>query len=185
MDIVLFDTETTDLISNRLLPLEQQPRITEIYAMRVKVTDGEDDFYWEKISEVDHLINPGVKITDGSEKKTGITNEIVADKPRIEDVWQEIISVFNGADMAVAHNIDFDMTIINFESMRVDDAEFIWPHDLVCTVEATEHLSGYRLSLTDLHTTLFGVGFPKAHRAKNDVEALFSCFRELYESGLI
>jgi hypothetical protein len=52
-------------------------------------------------------------------------------------------------------------------------------------VECTEHFYGYRLSLTNLHKHLFNEGFPEAHRARNDVEALCRCVVKLIEMGEI
>ncbi len=56
---------------------------------------------------------------------------------------------------------------------------------LICTVESTEHIKGFRLTLTKLHEHLFGEAFPSAHRAENDVRPLTRCFIELYNRGII
>jgi hypothetical protein len=60
-----------------------------------------------------------------------------------------------------------------------------WPPRKVCTVEATVHLLGYRLSLQNLHKHLFGENFDEAHRAKVDVEALVRCCVELRKREVI
>jgi hypothetical protein len=57
-----------------------------------------------------------------------------------------------------------------------------WP-DKICTVEQTVHLKGYRVSLSVLHETLFGMPFTGAHRAKVDVSALLFICKELYRIG--
>jgi hypothetical protein len=49
-----------------------------------------------------------------------------------------------------------------------------WPR-LICTVEQSMPLRGYRLSLTDLYAALDLGKFEGAHRARNDVEALVEC----------
>lgn len=188
MNIVLFDTETTDLISNSLWPLEKQPRVTEFYAVKVRPPEesDEDAGDWERVSEINFLLNPGIPIPKKSQEITGITDALVADCPGMKDVWDDVVGVFADADMVVAHNLFYDMSVMNFEAKRIDpDTAFKWPKYKVCTVEATEHLLGYRLSLTALHQHLFGCSFPEAHRAKNDTEAMLACFTKLWAMGLV
>lgn len=75
--------------------------------------------------------------------------------------------------------------MIDFEMKRLV-TELAWPERLVCTVEATEHLKGHRLSLTKLYEHLFpGENFPGAHRAKADVQALVRCYVEMFKQGLV
>ena len=67
---------------------------------------------------------------------------------------------FETVDMVVAHNVSYDMGVMDFEQMRVNpDEKFPWPAMQLCTVEATEHLKGHRLNLTALHEHLFGCKF--------------------------
>lgn len=184
MQAILFDTETTDLIHNHAIPLDQQPRIIEIYAMKIQLPA--DSFgsaeEWQFVDEFESFINPGIPITEEITKITSITNDDVKGAPRIGQVWDELRTFFTGADMVVAHNVAYDMGVMDFEQMRVDpEQKFPWPPKRLCTVEATEHLKGHRLNLTSLHKHLFGVPFEGAHRAKTDVKALAMCFKRLWE----
>lgn len=183
MKIVLFDTETTDLIRNTALPLEQQPRVVELYAQLIEV---DDEFNWTFIDEVDTLVNPGIRIPQESINITGITNEMVKDAPKMVEVMPKFSALLWDAEMVVAHNLSYDMGVMGFEQKRLHpDTRIEWPTHKVCTVEQTEHLKGFRLNLTALHELLFGVKFEGAHRAKDDVKAMTLCFKNLFEKGEI
>jgi len=184
-NIIVFDTETTDLIKNSLVTLDKQPRIIELYAVNISPPD-DDGGEWIRNGEIEMLFNPGISIPEVSQKITGISDDMVSDCPTIGDRWDEIRNFFSGGDEVVAHNLFYDLSVMNFEQKRVsDNDDFPWPESQICTVEATEFLKGYRLSLTALHEELFGTGFPEAHRARNDVEALVLCYKRLYGLGYL
>lgn len=184
MQAVLFDTETTDLIHNHAIPLAHQPRIIEIYAQKIQLPS--DSFGsvedWQFVDEIDSFVNPQIPITDEITRITSITNEDVSNAPKIAEIFPKLREFFSNADMVVAHNLSYDMGVVDFEQMRVNpDEKFPWPRKKLCTVEATEHLKGYRLNLNALHEHLFGVKFEGAHRAKTDVNAMTLCFKRLWE----
>jgi DNA polymerase III epsilon subunit-like protein len=86
-----------------------------------------------------------------------------------------------GHDEVVAHNLSYDKSMVDCEMKRAG-LTVDWP-ELICTVEATEHIKGHRLNLTSLHELLMGEAFSGAHRAEADVRALANCFRALRETG--
>lgn len=181
MRAVLFDTETTDLVSNSLLPLEEQPYIVEFYAMTLELS-GEE---WKKVDEFETFVKPPVPVTETTTKITGITPEDVRDAPR----WSEIVvrahQILQNAEIVVAHNLSFDMAMIEFEAERAEMGAPEWPDWKICTVEATEYFESHRLKLADLHQNLFGEKFTGAHRARTDVEAMGRCFVELWKRKVI
>lgn len=171
-----FDTETTDLISNVARDLKKQPHIIEFYGCVVE--DGEVK------EEVEFLCDPGVEISKEVQKITNISPADLAGKPPFKDHISEISEVLSTCDTIVAHNLYYDLHVLSVELTRVD-SQIVVPERKICTVEATEHLKGFRLSLTDLHMELFGEGFGDAHRAKHDVMAMVRCFNELISRGEI
>lgn len=187
MQVILFDTETTDLVRNTGLPLEKQPKIIELYAKKLQLPvdawGNKDE--WETLGEFDMLFNPGMPIPEEVVKITHITDEMVKDAPSISEHWADIVDFFSGADHDVAHNLAYDRQIMAFEQARHGTGEFPFAKKGICTVEGTLHLKGFRLNLQALHEELFGEGFPEAHRAKNDVEAMERCFKQLWEDGEI
>lgn len=174
MDIVLFDTETTGLLLPDNAPLEEQPKIIEFFGVRIN-----DQF--EIQNEVETFINPGEPLTKEITQITGIKDSDVADAPTFAEVQEQISELFSGADLAVAHNIAFDNQMLIHEFMRLDLPRSMANHDF-CTVEFCKNHYGYRINLSNLYYKLYGKYF-KAHRAKNDVYALVSCFHKLIQDG--
>jgi DNA polymerase III epsilon subunit-like protein len=175
----IFDLETTGLVENTAIVLDKQPRIIEFYGCVV-------DFDGEMEDELSSLIDPGIELDKTVTKITGITNEMLKGKPTFAEFLPLVSDFFLGADAVVAHNLIFDRTVMNFELQRngVNPALF-WPERQICTLESTEYLKGYRLSLQKLHEHLFVEGFSGAHRARMDVVATTRCFFELQRRGMI
>jgi DNA polymerase-3 subunit epsilon len=85
-------------------------KITEIGAVRL-----------EGFREVAHfhtLVNPRRPIPPMITRITGITQEMVAGAPRIEEVIPELLEFLEGA-VVVAHNAGFDVGFLNYELMRL------------------------------------------------------------------
>jgi len=174
---VLLDTETTDLTFNRTKKIDQQPHVYEFYGCLF-------DFESQTIQEeVDTLIKVPIKIPEKSKKITGIDDDMLKDAPVFKDVAPRIKKLIESAPLVVAHNMSFDREILDIEFERIGET-IQWPK-VLCTVEATVHLKGFRLSLTALHDILFAKPFPEAHRAKHDVAALTRCCAELSQRGEI
>lgn len=105
---VVFDLETTGLSS-------ATHEITEIGA--IKVIDG------EVADKFEMLVKPTKKITKKITEITGITNEMVEDKPPIEEVLPQFIE-FIGKLPLVAHNADFDYGFLCENYRRIYGKEF-------------------------------------------------------------
>jgi DNA polymerase III epsilon subunit-like protein len=176
MRTLIFDTETTDLIKNKLLPLDRQPHIIEFFGLSVD-TEGNE------CNSLGHLFDPGIPIGDVTTRITGIKPEDLRGKPRFSVHAEELKKFIEGHDEVVAHNLSYDKSMVDFEMKRAG-LTVEWP-ELICTVEATEHIKGHRLNLTSLHELLMGEAFSGAHRAEADVRALANCFRALRETGVV
>lgn len=100
---VVFDLETTGLS-------KYKDRITEIGA--VKVCNG-------KITEeYNQLVNPEMVISEKITDITGITNEMVEDCPKIEEVMGDFLK-FCGDSILVGQNTDFDVGFIKENCFRM------------------------------------------------------------------
>ena len=176
----IFDTETSDLIKNSVIPVGKKPRMIEFCGV-LATDDG------EIVDELDLLIDPGITISATITKVTGIKPGDLAGQPKIEDVIDRIAKFIGRADRIIAHNLAFDKSILVTEVERIGFSIFgyeeFWPKNEICTVEASLHYLGYRLSLQVLHRHLFNEGFTGAHRAKTDVAALIRCFFEMKKRG--
>jgi DNA polymerase III alpha subunit (gram-positive type) len=172
----IFDTETTGLVKNSLVPLEQQPRVIEFFGHTV------DDETGETLDEIEFFCDPGIPLEQVITRITGIKAEDLKGAKPFRDHAHQICAAIASADAVVAHNLSFDMALIEADCQRAGCAPE-WPERLICTVEQTEWIRSHRLSLTALHEELFGEGFPSAHRARHDVEALTRCYLELRKRG--
>lgn len=99
LDYVIVDTETTGLNVKR-------DEIVQIGAVRIvdgKVLDG-DSF--------ERLVNPGRPIPKESIRFHGITDEMVAHAPGIDEMLAEFLD-YAGDAVLVGHNIAFDLSFMN------------------------------------------------------------------------
>lgn len=175
MRVTILDTETTDLITNSLISDEHQPRVKEFYA--IQTDDNEVN-----LGELEFMCNPGVPIPPESTKITGITDAMVKNEPPFPEFNERVRDFIESAEAVVAHNVSYDRDVIDMEFKRAGLEPICWPK-LICTVEETEWLKGYRLNLTALHMELFNETFPEAHRAKQDVWALKRCYHHMRTMG--
>jgi DNA polymerase III epsilon subunit-like protein len=174
MKAFLFDTETTGLVENRSLRLDRQPHIIEFYGTVVDLDTGVVE------DEIEYLIKPPKEelVTQKISEITGLTWNDLKDKLPFAAVANSIIyTVESAGDVVIAHNLSFDADMLEIEAERLGRT-IAWPRK-VCTIEATMHVKGHRLSLTMLHEYLFGEKFSGAHRAREDVAALVKVAVEL------
>jgi hypothetical protein len=85
-------------------------KITEVGAVRIEGMRIVDQFQT--------LVNPQRAIPPMITKITGITQSMVADAPRIEEVIPGLLEFLEGA-VVVAHNAPFDVGFLNYELHRL------------------------------------------------------------------
>jgi DNA polymerase III subunit alpha len=173
----IFDTETTGLTSNRTVKITKQPEIIEFYGELIDLKSGKVK------NEIHQLIRPLSPISAEITKMNSITNEMVEKAPRFLEFAPVLRRAIGAAPVCIAHNASFDREMIDLEFERLGEM-IKWPH-LLCTVEQTLHLKGFRLGLSALHDHLFGEAFAGAHRANVDVKALSRCCVKLFAMGLL
>lgn len=177
MEALIFDTETSGLLQSALIPLDSQPEVIEIYAARVDLDTG------EIMDEYETLIKPRLKFSEASKRVTHMDESTLERAPYFASVAQMIRAIVEEGPFVIAHNASFDVEMLNVEFARLDQ-KIQWPR-VLCSVEQTVNLYGYRLSLSALHEKLFGEKFKDAHRAKSDTQALIRCCCELHKRGVI
>jgi len=182
LTVNLFDTETTGLCVPKVNDLDKQPYMVEIYVMKV-VQNGNK---FEQVGEFDILLKPPIELSAKITKITGITNTAIKGKNPFVKEYKRIAEFFTGVDRMVAHNMTFDRNILLYELARIDkQLNFPWPIQHICTVEKSMSIEQRRMSLKNLHKELVGYEFEDAHRAKNDVEALFRVYEQMVTKGMI
>ena len=173
MRSMVFDTETTNLIQASEIDDIFQPAITEFYANVI-------DENGEVVDELEFMCNPMKPIDRKASEITGLTNEMLKSLPPFSHFEESVRNLLEKSDELVAHNLKFDIGMLNLEFRRCKKIDIVkWPELLICTVEQTEWIMGHRLKEGDLYEYLFNERFVGAHRAKADVKALTKCFIEL------
>ncbi len=171
MITVILDTETTGLLKPGCVPLDEQPHIIEIGAIKVK--DGIN------VDELSMLIKPPIEISYKITKITGITNDMVADKPNFADSAPIFLSFIEDADVIVAHNAAFDMGCfgVEFDRYTCKDhsdnfGHFISKKNVVCTVNYYYPRYNRMMNLKKLYADIMGKELKQTHRALDDCMAL-------------
>jgi DNA polymerase-3 subunit epsilon len=144
-------------------------KITEVGAVRIEGMRIVDQFQT--------LVNPQRAIPPMITKITGITQSMVADAPRIEEVIPGLLEFLEGA-VVVAHNAPFDVGFLNYElhrlrSRRLGDGAI---DTLPLSRALVPGLVNYRLK-----TVADSLGAPVSacHRALADAQAVAHVFIQL------
>jgi DNA polymerase III epsilon subunit-like protein len=178
--MIIFDTETTNLLGNSALPTDQQPRIIEWAGMLV------DDETLEEKMTLSFFVNPGILIPPEVTKSTGITQDMVKDQPKFPAQYNRLVAFWLGERTGIAHNAQFDFGLLEVELTRIGRlTRFPWPAERRCTVELTSHLGLKDRKLTTLYEALFGAKPNQTHRALDDVRLLHKVIIELRKRGVL
>ena len=157
-EFVVFDLETTGLNSYK-------DRITEIGAVKIKGGKIVDKF--------STFVNPGIPIPSFIVKLTGITDEMVADAPPIEQVMNEFLEFIQGS-VLVAHNANFDVGFLR-QNAKVMGEKIKNP--VIDTLELCRkmfpELGKYKLNIIAKH---LGIELENHHRAVDDSLATAKIF---------
>jgi DNA polymerase-3 subunit epsilon len=115
------------------------------------------------------LVNPCARIPPQIVEFTGITNEMVADAPKFEDVYRDVLERLQGR-VFVAHNARFDYGFLRAEFQRLD-VRFRAP--VLCTVKLSRRLypEQPRHNL-DAVIARHALGCEARHRALGDARVL-------------
>ena len=161
-DYIVLDFETTGLS-------HINDKIIEIGAIKVKNNIVIDKF--------ETLINPKTNIPPFISSKINITNEMVKDKPFIEDIFKEFINFLEDLPL-VMHNAKFDM---NFLITNCKNLNFEVKNSALDTISVSKNLfpelKKYNLSFL---CSYFKISNPNAHRAMSDVLATYELYKILY-----
>ena len=145
--------------------------ITEI---SVQVFDGQT-----VIERFETLINPGQQIPKYIQAFTGISNEMVQDAPRFEEVAERVYTSLQG-NIFVAHNVNFDYSFIK---SHLEFYGYTLNLKKLCTVRlARQIFPGFpSYSLGNLCHSL-GIEVTNRHRAGGDASATVILFHKLLEN---
>ena len=171
MGMLVFDTETTGIPFHPSSKPDVQPRVIEFGAVLL-------DDEWEVVEECELLINPGAPLPAIITKITGLTDDDLADAPGFDEVYPKIEALFGRADAVAAHNLPFDLTMLELDITRLDLAPLdLGGKRLICTVQEHFEEFGKRMKLQQLYEHYTGGPLRQTHRALDDVMALATVVR--------
>lgn len=176
----IIDTETTGLDY-------EYCDLIEIAAIRVRNGIAVERFsslvqppleeYWDDGSDDPKYEYVGSYITE----LTGITNDMLADAPRPEDVIPQFIS-FISDDLLIGHNVNFDINFLYDASQKLN---IKLSNDFIDTMRIARKLlpdlKYHRLKDLVAH---FKIKHDNAHRSLSDCEATLRCYVELKNMAL-
>ena len=188
---LFLDTETTGLPKSSSNDLEKWPRVVQL-AWSLYDRDGNRE------SLNSFIIYPtDFTIPPSSARIHGITT----DRAKTEGISLYMVLPQFSADVEkaetiIAHNLDFDLPIINTEFLRCKLGTNLSEKQKFCTMKTPgivswckiPKASGYGCkwpTLTELYLLLFQEEFTGSHNAGADVEACAKCFFELRKRGII
>lgn len=161
---VVLDFETTG-------SAPPKDRITEIGA--VKIENG------EFVDTFETLVNPEKKIPYNVQRVVGITNEMVKDAPKIEEVLPSFLEWIGEDSVLVAHNSDFDLMFLDFEVENLTGE--VLANDSLCTLRiARKLLRGLKQKGLFAISEHFGIQL-KHHRALEDATATAKILLKFFE----
>lgn len=116
---LIFDVETTGLLPKQSAYdpaplLSAYPHIIQfswlVYDLATNMIEAKRDFYVKLPSDV--------RVSEQITQITGITQSMCDTGHSIQTVLREFIRAYNKCDMAIAHNLQFDATVIQSEIIR-------------------------------------------------------------------
>ena len=152
--------------------------ITEIGAVRVTAGKIEAEFR--------QLVNPYIPVQPFVTHLTGISDEMLADQPGIEEVLPRF-AAFAGDSVLVAHNAGFDIGFLNVAMRQQFGRPLHQPH--LCTLRLARRLvPNLRRRSLDSLAEHFGIAVRDRHRALGDArmtaEVLFCLLDLVAQRGI-
>ena len=147
-------------------------KITEIGIIKIK--NGKE------IGTFETFVNPEKHIPEKVQEITHITDEMVANAPKIEEILPKMIE-FIGDSVVVTHNTDFDVTWLKYNYEKYG---YKWENTYIDTLRLAKAMypefSRYKLGFI---ADKLGIVVEVAHRALDDVKTLVQVFNKMIETA--
>ena len=190
MKVLVFDVETTGLPTKWDPPVNEQewwPYIVQISWIIYNIDANKVVLTKDKFIKLEN----GMEIPEASTKIHGITNEMMKEKGvSIKDVLIDFIDDFKNSDVAIAHNLKFDKSMVIVECSR-NNLDINFEKREFCTMLYGEKLCGLKRvtkygrtvskypKLIELHNKLFGYEPTNLHNSLYDVAVCLRCYVKL------
>jgi len=110
---IVLDTETTGFYANHQDNPDRMVEIGCVELVNRKLTGNNLHFY----------LNPGRDSDEGALRVHGLTTEFLSDKPRFEEIAQQLVDYVAGAEIII-HNAPFDLSFLDMELGRIGRKPF-------------------------------------------------------------
>ena len=160
---VCFDCEATGLDAN-------QDRIVEIACARFTFQQILDQF--------ESLVNPEVEIPQSSIMIHHITQDMVNDKPRIQDVLGQVLDLIGNYPI-VGHGVNYDIDIVASSCQRNNIATTIRQNPTIDTLRLARLYGQSPTNSLEVLRQHFNIKAEGAHRAMSDVVVNIQVFKYL------
>lgn len=172
------DTETTGYTP-------KYAKMVEIAAVKIY-----PDFTIDYENTFSELINPEINIPYNAYKVHNISNDMVKDKPLIQDIMPSFLS-FAKDSVIVGHNVNFDMRFIKHEAQNCN-LPLTFKHvldTLSLSKKAVPNLEAYKLdNLIDYFNINLNIDNSDRHRALfdavNTAIVMIKCLEILQNKGI-
>lgn len=164
---VIFDIETTGLDF-------KSDKIIEIGA--IKVINN------EIVEEFNYLINPQVDLNDTIISITGITNDMLKNKEKIDTVLPKFIEFIENYPL-LAHNNSFDLSFINeaINNLKLDRLKNTMVDTLELSRKYLTHMYNHKLETLKKYYNIKEV----SHRAVGDCKTTNYVYQEIKKHALV
>ena len=157
----VLDLETTGLSA-------KTEKITEIGIM--KIVNGE---VVDKFSE---FVNPEKHIPERVQEVTHITDDMVIDSPKIDEIFPKVLEFIKGS-VLVAHNATFDIGFLKNVAKELGyDFDYTYVDTLPLARKLYPNLKKHKLGKIAEH---LGIEVLVAHRALDDVDTTVKVLRQM------
>jgi len=187
---LFFDTETTGLPKNWKAPvsdLDNWPRL-------VQIAWSHYDSSGNKISDNNYIIKPqGFVIPPYSSMVHRISTEkALREGVDLKMVLEKFVRDIKNVKFLVAHNMDFDVKVVEAEFLRTNILNNISESSKICTMKRSTNFCqikgpyGFKWpTLSELYLKLFKEDFQDAHDASVDISICAKCFFQLKKMKII
>ena len=204
MKLLIFDTETNGLPRNiKSSPNfdneRDWPSIVQLSCIVYDTITGHTSAIFDSIVSID----ASTTLSEESIAIHGITRAKINDSGNpIHEVLDVFFKFFETADLVIAHNIYFDISMISVELIRIinanPNAKSVSQMEMLqtktslyctmknsiklCNIQVYSKTGGYYAkypTLLELHQHLFGISPKKLHNSLNDVAICLRCYMKI------
>ncbi len=189
-NILFIDTETTGLPTDFDAPASDTNKWPRLVQLAYLLYDENQKL----ITKGNFIIKPeGYSIPIESTNIHGIFDSFARENGvLIETALNKFSALVDCADSIVAHNISYDLKVIESEYYRKGSPLNLLKKQKICTMTSTIDFCslpgnyGFKYpKLSELYEILFNISFENAHNAEFDVNATAKCFWELKKRQII